>query len=309
MMGDVTMHLADEATADAILRDELARETRALAAVVPVLQHLLASEAQHLLSDAVLARVRGMLGDLAAQLLAAQAGRDLALRMGHAADPGTCEALAERLAGDPALLAFCHGLAAESHLAERLARQQGLDPVLSPLLQELIASDIPAVAELAMNALAAQSRFIQSQRRMELALGELPAELFHALVAGHAGRDAWAALQAAYDEGTTRLGLLARLVGAMRRGAIAALALDHAGLALFASALAALGGQPREHAVLACHEGQGVRLALSLRAAGLAPDAIERQFLLLDAAAQFPRELAAIAPERARRLLASGEAQ
>lgn len=309
MMGNVTMHLADDGTAEAILRDELARETRALGSVVPVLRHLLASDAQRLVSDAILARVRGMLADLAAQLLAAGAGRDPGLRMTHTAEAGASEALAERLAADPALLAFCHGLAAESHLAERLHQQHGIDPVLSPLLQELIASDAPAVAELAMNALAAQSRFIQSQRRMELPLGELPAELFHAVVAGHAGRDALAALQTTYDEGASRLGLLARLVAAMRRGAVAALALDHAGAALFASALAALGEQPRENAVLACHEGQGVRLALGLRAAGLEPDAIERQFLLLDAAAQLPRDLADIAPERARLMLAAGEAR
>ena len=292
MMGETTMHPADEATAEATLRDELARETRALGSVVPVLRHLLASEGQRLVSDAILARVRGMLADLAAQLVAA----------GHAGPP---EALAETFAADPALLAFCHALAAESHLAERLHQQRGLDPVLSPLLQELIASDTPAIAELAMNALAAQSRFIQSQRRMQLPLGELPAELFdRVLGAGSEG----AALRQAYDEGASRLGLLARLIAAMRRGAVAGLALDHAGAALFASALEALAGLPRAHAVLACHDGQGVRLALALRVAGLTGEAIERQFLSLDPAAALPRDLAALSPEQARRLLLGADA-
>lgn len=292
-MGDETMDRADEATAEAILRDELARETRALGSVVPVLRHLLASEGQRLVSDAVLARVRGMLSDLAAQLIAA----------GH---PGSQEALAETLAGDPGLLGFCHALAAESRLAERLHQQRGIDPVLSPLLQELIASDTPAIAELAMNALAAQSRFIQSQRRMQLPLTELPAELFDAVLkTGHEG-PGLVAVRQAYDEGASRLGLLARLVAAMRRGAVAALAFDHAGPALFPSALAALAGQTRAHAVLACHEGQGMRLALTLRAAGLAPEAIERQFLTLDPAAALPRDLAALSPERARLLLGAG---
>lgn len=293
MMGDETMDRADEATAEAILRDELARETRALGSVVPVLRHLLASEGQRLVSDAVLARVRGMLSDLAAQLVAA----------GH---PGPQEALAETLAGDPGLLGFCHALAAESHLAERLHQQRGIDPVLSPLLQELIASDTPAIAELAMNALAAQSRFIQSQRRMQLPLSELPAELFDAVLKTGREGPGLVAVRQAYDEGASRLGLLARLVAAMRRGAVAALALDHAGPALFPSALAALAGQTRAHAVLACHEGQGMRLALTLRAAGLAPDAIERQFLTLDPAAALPRDLVALSPERARLLLGAG---
>lgn len=293
-MGDNTMNLADEATAEAMLRDELTRETRALGSVVPVLRHLLASEGQRLVSDAILARVRGMLADLAGQLVTA----------GH---PGAQEALAETLAGDPALLAFCHAFAAESHLADRLHQQRGIDPVLSPLLQELIASETPAIAELAMSALAAQSRFIQSQRRMQLPLTELPAELF-AAVLGASGADGAerAALLQSYDEGASRLGLLARLVGAMRRGAVAALALDHAGTALFASAMAAFSGQDRRDAVLACHEGQGMRLALMLRAAGLESEAIERQFLTLDPAAPLPRDLAALSPDRARLLLGAG---
>lgn len=293
MMGDETMDRADEATTEAILRDELARESRALGSVVPVLRHLLASEGQRLVSDAILARVRGMLSDLAAQLIAA----------GHG---GPQEALAETLAADPGLLGFCHALAAESHLAERLHQQRGIDPVLSPLLQELIASDIPAIAELAMNTLAAQSRFIQSQRRMQLPLAELPAELFDRVLKTGEDGPGLVAVRQAYDEGASRLGLLARLVAAMRRGAVAALALDHAGPSLFASALAALAGQTRAHAVLACHEGQGMRLALTLRAAGLAPEAIERQFLTLDPAASLPRDLAVLSPERARLLLGAG---
>jgi len=303
MMGEDTMDLATGGTVEAMLRNELARETRALGSVVPVLRHLLASDGQRLVSDAILARVRGMLSDLAAQLCAAAAGRDPGLRLADTADEGAQESLAESLAADPALLAFCHGLAAESQLAERLHHQRGIDPVLSPLLQELIASEEPVIAELAMNALAAQSRFIQSQRRMELPLGELPAELFHGAIAGRVEGDAVARLQLGFDEGANRLGLLARLVSAMRRGAVAALALDHAGAALFASALAALSRQPRAHAVLACHEGQGARLALSLRSAGLTPAAIERQFLLLDPAAPLPRDLAEVSPDRARLLL------
>lgn len=295
MMGEITMNPADEATSEAILRDELARETRALGSIVPVLRHLLASEGQRLVSDVVLARVRGMLGDLAAQLIAA----------GHVGSP---EALAEALAADSELLAFCHTLAAESQLCERLHQQRGIDPVLSPLLQELIASDIPATAELAMNTLAAQSRFIQSQGRMQLPLAELPAELFAAVLGAGGDPEACAALQQSYDEGASRLGLLARLVATMRRGAVAALALDHAGPALFASALEALARQTRAKAVLACHEGQGVRLALALRAAGLTSEAIEQQFLALHPSAPMPRDLAALSPERARLLLGAAGA-
>ena len=301
------MDLADGAMVEAILREELARESRALGSVVPVLRHLLASDGQRLVSDAILARVRGMLSDLAAQLIAAAAGRDPALRLAADSDPQPRDALAEALAGDARLLAHCHALAAESQLAERLHQHSAIDPVLSPLLQELIASDEPVIAELAMATLTAQSRFIQSQRRMELPLGELPPELFHAVTATHVPEaEAARRLNAGYDEAASRLGLLARLVSAMRRGAIAALALDHAGSALFASALAALSREPRQQAVLACQEGHGARLALALRAAGLAPEAIARQFLLVDPAARSLRDLDAISPERARMLLGAG---
>lgn len=311
-MGEETMDLAADDAVEAILRDGLARETRALTAVVPVLRHLLASEAPALVSDAILARVRGMILDLAAQLLAAMAGRDPATRWPAPADEAARDRIAERLTGDEALLAFCHALAAESLIAERLQQRRAIDPVLSPLLQELIASEDPATASLAMQVLAAQSRFVQGQRRMELPLAELPAELFHALVA-RAQADApeggaLVRLQAGYDEANGRLGLIARLVAAMRRGAVAALGIEHAGLALFAGALAAAARCPRGAVVLACHEGQGLRLGLMLRAAGLDPAAIERQLELVEPAGRLTRALAEITPERAAALVAGGNA-
>ncbi len=300
------MDLAADDAVEAILRGGLAREGRALAAVVPVLRHLLGSEAQGLVSEAIVARVRGMILDLAAQLLAARDGRDPVTRAAGG-DAAALDALADALMADEALLAHCHALAAEGVIAERLQQRHAIDPVLSPLLQELIAAEEPAVAALAMAGLAAQSRFVQGQRRMELPLGELPAELFHALVArtqaGARDSGVLVRLQAGYDEGAARLGLLARLVAAMRGGTVAALALDHAGLALFASALAARTRGTRGEAVLACHEGQGTRLALLLRAAGLAPAGIERQLLLIDPAARFPRALGDVAPERAAALV------
>ena len=308
-MGEETMDLAADDAVEAILRGGLAREARALSAVVPVLRHLLGSEAQGLVSEAILARVRGMILDIAAQLLAAQAGRDPAARA-PGGDPEELDALAEGLMGEEALLAHCHALATESLVADRLQHRHAIDPVLSPLLQELIAAQDPAVAALAMTTLAAQSRFVQSQRRMELALGELPAELFHTLLARVLGSAADSAglarLQADYDEATSRLGLLARLVAAMRRGAVAALALEHAGLALFATALASETRCPRGEALLACQEGQGVRLALLLRTAGQSAHAIERQLALADPAALLPPAIGALTPARAAALIAAG---
>lgn len=310
-MGKQTMDLASGHRVEAILRDELAREDRARAAVVPVLRHLLRSDADALVSDAILARVRGMILDVAAQLLAAAAGRDPAIRTRAGADHEALDRLAAALMADEALIGHCHALAAEGLIAARLQQRHAIDPVLSPLLQELVASEDTEVAGLAMSMLAAQSRFIQNQRRMELPLGELPPELFlNAVAQGQAiagDTIAAARLRAGYDEATTRIGLLARLVAAMRRGALAGLALDHAGLALFASTLSAAGTRlPREEAVLACHEGQGLRLALLLRAASLGAAAIERQLSLVEPLVSLPRGLAEIAPDDAAALVRDG---
>ena len=86
---------------------------------------------------------------------------------------------------------------------------------------------------------------------------------------------------------------------------MAALALDHAGLALFVSGLAAMTRQPRALAILSCHEGQAVRLALSLRAAGLEPAAVEAQFAVLGRIEALRNGAATLPPERAQALLGS----
>lgn len=301
------------------MRSELARADRALAAVAPVLAHLLASSDHALVSDEIVARVRGMLVDLAGQLSAAMADGDEQSEPSQHAEPA--ETLAEWFAGDATMLRFCHAIAMETVLTERLDQLAGIDPVLSPLWQELIASADSGVAELAMQALAAQSRFLQAQRRMQYPLAELPAELIaHALdrwvqtvPAADAARAAAAqqAMKAQYDEAESRIGLIARLVTAMRGGAIAALELEHAGLALFASALAQRTGLSRAQAVVACHDRQAPRLALMLRAAGLEPAAIERQFLVLEPAARPIHGLADIPVETARAVLhhSAGAAQ
>lgn len=303
-MGRLSMDRSQTTYVDAILRDELARGNRALRGVAPVIAHLLDSDGAAVVSDAIVARLRGMLSDLAAQLMRA-AGSD------HAEN----DKLAEILAGDESLIDHLYALAMEGHLTDRLEVRDAIDPVLSPLLQELIASDQPPTAELAMTALAAQSRFCQSQRRMELPIGELPPHLF----AGALERfetaqldldraqveEGLSALRREYDEAAGRISLLARLVASMRGGALAALDIGHAGVALFASALASLTRQERDLALFACHERQAVRLALSLRAAGAEPALIESQLAVLGGTQALPSGIADMPQDHARELLAS----
>jgi hypothetical protein len=151
---------------------------------------------------------------------------------------------------------------------------------------------------------------------MHLPLTELPGDLLHAALLGlrsQAGEAEAAQLHAAeaermirtrYDESRSRLGLIARIVAGMGGAAGAALSVTHAGVAIFASALALASGQDRDMAVLATNEGQMARLALALRASGLKPEAVEEQFVSLHPDVALPDGFDQIGPDRAAALLA-----
>lgn len=297
---------------EGVLRNELARGDKALSGVAPVLAHLIAGSGFSLVSEAVVARLRGMLADIARQVLGAIAG------LAAPADDEV-DTFADYLATDSAILSHLYATAMEGQFTDRLDVRQSVDPVLGSMLQELIGSEQAATAELAMATMAAQSRFVQSQRRMELPISELPAELFDLVLrrsVSHLGEQGIAAspnavqiLKRKYDESATRVSLLGRLVTGLGGAARAALDLENSGLALFASALAILTKQPRELAILACHEQQGARLALCLRAAGLDEDQIERQFALIEPAERLPKGLADISPDRAQSILGHSTAR
>jgi hypothetical protein len=275
---------------------------------------LLANDDHSLFSDEIVARVRGMIEHLSAQLLHALADA-LGLEDRQSLIAERRDAFVESFFGHPALLGHCHALALEWQLTERLQARNGVDPVLSPLLQALIASNDADTGSLAMTSLAAQARFVQAQRRMELPLGELPGDLFHAALitlraqAGEAedlpAAAAEAALRAKFDEANNRLGLLARLVTGMGSGAIAALEIDHAGVAIFLTALAIGSAQDRDLATLSTNDRQLARLALALRAAGLKPQAVEEQFLYLHPDTALPQGFEELRADRAAALLSA----
>lgn len=304
---------------ETLLRDDLVRGDAMIGTIGPVLKYLLGNDDHALFSDEVVARVRGMLGSLARQLLdELESAAEQPDSREH--DPAEIRQMVEAMAAHRALLGHVHALALEWQLAERVEHRLRLDPVLSPLLQALIASPDSGTARTAMALLAAQARFAQGQRRMELPLGELPGDLLHAallMLRNHAGAEleaqvasarAETALRERYDESRTRLGLLARLVGAMGGGALAALAAGHAGIALFLSALAVASGQDRDMAVLATAEGQEARLALALRAAGLKPGQVAEQTEALCGSAHLLPGFELIDADRAATLLAASVA-
>ncbi len=301
------------------LREGLAHGDAMLGTIVPILRHLLTSDEHSLFSDEIIAKVRGMIADIARQLLDA-----IVAASGEAdrreADAGALDVLAEQLGSSPALLSHVHALAMEGQLTERLQGRLAVDPVLSPLLQALIASSDPATASAAMNLLASQARFMQMQRRMQLPLTELPGDLLHGvlmtmrtIVGSDASKEESAAraetmIRTKYDESRSRAGLLSRLVIGMGGGAIAALSLSHAGAAIFLSALALASGQNRDLAVQATGEGQAARLALALRVAGLKPQAVNEQFSQLHGEITLPEGFEHLGADRAAALLAVSDA-
>ena len=296
-----------------LLRDELGRGDAMIATSRPILRHLLANDDHGLFSDEMIARIRGMMNHVASQLLFAQAAAaDARDRQGYADERQ--EDLAQALFEDTAFLAHAHALTLEAQLTDRLHSRSGIDAVLSPLVQELAAAREMDMAGLAMAVLAAQARFMQHHRRMELPLGELPGDLFHQalmLLASQAGEDDAEAAEEAerqlreiYDESAGRLGLLTRLVMAMGQKAVRALAIDHAGLAIFSTALGMASSQERNLAVLSFADRQFARLALALRAAGLKQQAVEEQFLYLHPETALPDGFDMLRADRAAALLA-----
>lgn len=299
-----------------VLRERLAGGDMVMIATPPILRHLLANRDQSQFSDEVIARVRGMTTHVARQLLFARAQAHGASDPAAYADPLQDE-LAALLIEDSAFLAHAHGLTLEAQLAGQLQRRSNFDTVLSPLLQELTAAADEQLAALAMRVIAVQARFMQAFRRMELPLSELPGDTFHTallLMRRQAGDDRLAeqveaALRSQYDESESRIGLLSRLVMTMGRKAPRALAVDHAGLAIFTSALALAAGQDRKHTILTFGENQLTRLALCLRAAGLRQDAVEEQFLYLHPEAILPAGFDRVTMERAATLLAEARSE
>ncbi|MBV1918935.1 MAG: hypothetical protein KUG65_12865, partial [Sphingomonadaceae bacterium] len=272
-MIDTVTASVDVDSVESIFRDELANSDSAAGTVVPILRHVLSSEDNSLFSDDIIARVRGMLQNITVQLLdRLESAGDEPFTAEH--DSERISALRDMLIANAVFVGHLHALALEWQLTERLQARLGTDPVLTPLLQELIASKDAETAALAMRFLAAQARHCQSQRRMRLPLLELPGDLLHAAVLvmrtfgdEDRGEDSRAAaaeasIRAEYDEALTRLGMMTRLVMAMGSRAISALSITHAGAAIFLSALSIGSGFDRDMAVLSTNEAQAARLAL-----------------------------------------------
>lgn len=284
------------------LRVELARCQAATAAAAPVLRHLLANEDPVVFSDAVVASVRGMIANIADELLEAFQSNS---EINHGAKQR--EQLVEALADNAPVLAHVHAVGLEVRLTERLQLRAGVDEVVSPLLEELSASHDPELVELAGALIAAQTRFMRQCRQMALPLAELPAAVFDAGVEALHLSDApdfYAAERISRDShaGRRRVDLLADLVDLIPHPK-GLLSIEEVGLATFVSALAKASMLDRDEAVLLLTENQGTRLLLALRAAGVNPRMVEQQFQAIHPDTPVPDGFAALSPQGAAALL------
>lgn len=301
-------------TVEQAMRDELAHGDVIIATARPILRHLLANDDHTLFSDEIIARVRGMMNHVARQLLYALADQSGVDDRGGFADAREGD-LASAFLDEPEFLGHAHALTIEAQIANRLSHRSGIDPVLSSLVQELVASNDEAVATRAMRVLSAQARFLQQIRRMEIPLYELPEHLFDralAIFADQADEGSEAAakvvanLRDGYDPDQRRVGQILHLVSAMQHKAKRALEVDHAGVSIFATALAMASDQRRDTVILSLGEKQTARLALSLRAAGLGQKAVEVQFLYLHPDIELTPGFDRIRSDRAAEILGGG---
>ncbi len=290
-------------SSEADLRAELARCEAVRRTISPILVHLLGNGANSLYSDDILAAIRGMAHDVSRQLLEAI----------DATDSDAESHLPDILLKKKDFIDHLHALALEWKMTQRLHTRLALDPVLSPLLQDLIASTDPETSGLAMHVLAAQARFCQAQRRMNLPIGELPAfilpEIFSSihLALGKqsdgqvAAVEGWLRVRCDYSK--SRLDLMSRLMTSMGGQISMALSVSNAGVALFAVALSIVLQQHKDLVMLSLNDSQAVRLALSLRAAGLKQQDVGAQIFSLHPDMPLSLDLDQISPDEAAAIL------
>lgn len=302
---------ADQADpTDAGVRSDLSQANARLRAIPGLVRHMLATDESSLFSDDVIASVRGMMADLARQLLDALIERAPTDERVH--KPGDLAAVRAALATQTALLTHVHVLAVEWRLLERMQAEAGIDPVRPPLVAALIIGDDAELGATAREMLAAQARFCRSQQRMALHLDELPANLLRGALAAAAAvvtpdkpvAPAERRLAGARDESRNRISLSRHVIAAMGGNVAEALSIAEAGPSFFLTALAMASGQDRDLMVLGTDVTQISRLALALRAAGVGTSASCEQILILHPTATPPPVVVELEPAAAAMILA-----
>lgn len=279
------------------IRDAIARADRAVAAMPPVLASRISAVEDSTLGEEIVSRIRSMLAGLAADLLARASGT---------AEPGEwsdadVEALGRALLGDADLILHLQAQALEWQLAARLEDRVAIDPVVSPLLRNALESGDESLRAAALAFLEAQADWGRAQRQMELLRSELPDAAIEGLAFAPA-TDA-RAVAPEVSTGPSRERCAAQLIEALGADADGVLDVVRSGASLFLSALAARSGQARPDLVLATRKGQGLRIALGLRAAGVPLPLLANRMYLIDEGFDLPEGFAQLTPNGAAAIL------
>lgn len=274
-----------------LARFDIAAAIRLRQAAPPGMERHMQATDPALISDEIVARIRGAAYAIAGELLqlVAAAGPETVDEPSSRAFASVVERLGEMLLGLNALREHLHALAIETKASERLADEAGIDAALSPLLAEQVHRGEPPEASMLI---AAQVRFLHESHRMALAFADLPGDLQAMalaalrMIASHAGPGADAAARQAERDlrkaapAQNRLNLLEQLADRV----IAAgepIDIARTGLALFLTQLARLGGERRDAVAMRLVPSQVTELAALLATAGLDEPAIAAQLDVL----------------------------
>ena len=187
---------------------------------------------------------------------------DVVRRAGGGMSETGLSGLANRIARDPVVAAYCHSLAFEWDRLVAFQRRTGTNPIVPPIVET------PPLASDASRLKAVLGRFAQEQRRLSASIQEMPANVFNALCAIVDETQAEIACSGLrHAERATREAVLA---DALENGALAKARFDplQVGLSLLVSALSRGSGRPRVEGVIALDRTQLARLIVMARAAG-----------------------------------------
>lgn len=308
-MIDIVSHAGNLSDAEVALRRAFANADRASDFGRSVFAHIAHTPILDVVSEESWSRTYAALASLAMGVLDGLVGAvgvhhqpaevDVVLRV-----LSECQALVEHLRAD----------VIEWQLTQRLHDTLALDPVSSPVLQQLVVQPDHRAAATAF--LAAQMRWCQSHARMYMALADLPpavqgqvCAVIQALGAGEPdladrANALCADMRNAYDPAADREVCATQALEHMSLEFADALRVQEMGVAVFLTALARLTMQPRATVTGWTERAQAPRLAVALRAAGMSPGDIQQQLFAFHGDAGLGAGVAEIEPQQASAMLA-----
>lgn len=295
------------------LRRSLLMGDLGLADVPPVLLHLMSRSPGVCYCDEVLARVRAITHSLANEILSqsvVDGGPDRQVAASDVVD------LTSALRGNRLIICYIHALVVEGYVTTQLFSRFGIASGTSALLEELSQSGDESLSRLALENIAAQTRFMTMYERMELGRADLPGGILSAVLAECENvsptvlKEGGSVLPMGTPQRLNRLALIDELLAHPLFDQSRALDLAKAGVGLFYSAVAKQSSQDRVLVAICAATGHSARLALTLKSVGADDRLIQRNLALLTSGESFSVDVASLSvPDAAALLSQSGFGQ